>query len=430
MQREIDFALHPAQDRVFESAARFIICVSGIRGGKTTIGALWLLTRIQADRAAGIFGDYLICAPNAKFLNQATVPKFREYFPSDWGEWREQKSEFVLNWNRKDSNEPCKIFVRSMDDPEAVEGMDALAAWADEIGKMKAGAWEAITGRLSARKGPAIATTTPYASMWFYNDVFKKAIEGDENYENITWASIDNPAFPPEEFERKRKELPKALFERRYCGKFTRLEGLVYPEFDEDIHVVEPFKIPKEWTLFAGIDFGYSNPNAIIYIAHDPQTNIFYVFDEFYQNEVLLEVIAGKLKRYPLAYILGDTQSAQLIAELRDQYGIKHLKEADKKIEVGIQRIRTLLAENRLRFFRGHTDNIQEEIMTYHYPPPNIDKVVQDKPVPKKNHAMDGMRYAFSRAMHGLYLNKNRITKRQIIRRKLQQHKPDPWTGY
>lgn len=430
MKREVGFTLHKYQDKVFETKKRFIICVSGIRGGKTTIGALWLLSIIQQHREEEVYGDYLICAPTAKILQQSTLPKFREFFPSDWGEWREQKSEFVLKWNRKDSKEPCKIFVRSMDDPEAIEGMEALAAWGDEVGKMKAGSWETITGRLSVTKGPCIVTTTPYAAGWFYRDIFAKGLEHDENYENITWSSIDNPAFPQDEFERKRKELPKALFERRYLGKFTRLEGLVYPEFDEEKHVVEPFDIPSGWLKFAGVDFGFSNPNAIEYIAHDPDTQIFYIYKEFYESEILLKVLADKLKAENFSYILGDTQAAQNMAELKEHYGIRHLKEADKKIEVGIQRIRTLLADNRLRFFRGRTDNTIDEILTYHYPPPNPDKVVADKPVPKKNHAMDALRYAFSRPMHGIYLNRQTQTKKPIIRRKLQMYKPDPYTGY
>jgi PBSX family phage terminase large subunit len=319
-----------------------------------------------------------------------------------------------------------------MDDPESVEGMEAHAAWGDEVGKMKAGSWETITGRLSVTKGPCIITTTPYASGWFYRDIFLKGLEGDENYENITWSSIDNPAFPQDEFERKRRELPRAIFERRYLGKFTRLEGLVYPEFEEDVHVIEPFDIPDDWVRFGGLDFGYSNPNAIVCIAEDPNTRIFYVYKEFYQNEILLKNISNFLKDQGLSYVLADTQSAQLIAELRNFYDHKEIKEADKAIDVGIQRIRTLLSEKRLKFFREVCKNTLEEIETYHYPPPNPDKVFKDKPVPKKNHAMDALRYSFSRPIQGLYLNRKRSkvdnSKRQRLM--LRRRNLNPYTGY
>lgn len=427
--KKIGLILHKYQQEVMDTVKRFIVCVSGIRGGKTTIGALWLLVRIQKDRLSGKFGDYLICAPTAKILQQSTLPKFREYFPSDWGVWREQKSCFELNWNRPGSDEPCRIFVRSMDDPESIEGMDALAAWADEMGKMKPTAWTMITGRLSVNEGPCIITTTPYASGWFFRDVFKKALDNDKNYHAITWSSVDNPAFPQSEFERAKRELPKALFERRYLGKFTRLEGLVYPEFDEEVHTVEPFKIPEEWVKFGGMDFGFNNPNAILPIAEDPVNHIFYVYKEFYQNETLLQTIADWLKAQNLEYVLADTQSAQLIAELQNYYGCRNVKEADKAIEVGIQRIRTLLQEERLKFFRGKTEKTVEEIMEYHYPPADLEKASGDKPVPKKNHAMDALRYAFSRPLHGLYYKRPKKNFTHVRSRRVRDD-IDPWTGY
>lgn len=428
--KTLAFRLHKYQQAAMAVVKRFVVCVSGIRGGKTTIGALRLLTWIQADRMAGKLGDYLICAPTTKILEQSTLPKFREFFPTDWGTWKEQKKCFELKWNRPGSDEPCRIFVRSMDDPEAVEGMDALAAWADEIGKMKSTAWTMITGRLSVNQGPCIMTTTPYASGWFYAEIFKRALDNDVNYEAITWSSVDNPAFPRAEYERAKRELPAALFARRYDGKFTRLEGLVYPEFEEEKHVIEAFKIPDEWPTFAGMDFGYANPNAIDCIAKDPETNIFYVFAEFYQNETLLQTLSDYVKSKNLDYVLADTQSAQLIAELQNVYGCRNIKEADKSIEVGIQRIRMLLSEDRLRFFRGKTEKTVEEIMEYHYPAPDLDKVVQDKPVPKKNHAMDALRYAFSRSLEGLFYKRQRGPKVNTTRKKLIRREVDPYTGY
>ena len=423
------FTLHEKQDKIMDSAARFIGAVSGIRGGKTTIGAIWLLNRINLDRTAGRYGDYLICAPTNKILDQSTLPKFKEFFPKDWGVWREQKSYFELVWNRPGSdNVPCRIFVRSMDEPDSIEGMDALAAWADEVGKMKSGAWINIQGRLSVHQGPCILTTTPYAMNWFYSDIVKMANSGDKDYEVITWASSDNPAFPKEEFERARKTLPKAIFERRYLGKWTRLEGLVYPEFDEEEHIVEPFPIPDNWLRFGGMDFGYNNPNAILSIAEDPDSHVFYVFDEFYHSETLLKTLAEYIKTKNLSYILADTQSSQLIVELQKFYGCTNVKEAEKTISIGTERVRSLLAEGRLKFFRNKCSHTIDEILEYHYRPSTESNGESEKPVAKKNHAMDALRYAFSRPLQGLYTHRQKTKVKQNISRRLPE--PDPYTGY
>lgn len=423
------FRLHKYQDKLLDSKARFIGAVAGIRGGKTTGGAIWLLHEIQRLREEGKHGNFLICAPTHKILEQSTLPKFKEFFPKDWGVWKEQKSYFELSWNLPGSQEPCRIFVRSMDDPDSVEGMEILAAWIDECGKIKSQGWINVQGRLSVTQGRCILTSTPYAVNWFFKDVFKKAQAGDPNYDVVTWASADNPVFPIEEFERAKRELPKAIFERRYLGMFTRLEGLVYPEYDEEQHVITPFDIPNSWLRFGGLDFGKSNPNAIVCIAQDPDTKIFYVYKEFYQNETLLKTISNFLHNESMAYVLADTQAAQQIMELNHYYGNRNVKEADKGIDIGVERIRSLLIENRLKFFRGYTQKTLEEIEMYHYMPQDDDRATSDKPVAKNNHAMDALRYAFSRPMQGLYTHRQGNTKKKL------RHSPraivsDPITGY
>jgi len=424
----MELTLHKEQDKVLDSSARFIGVVSGVRGGKTTIGAIWLLNEINQHRLAGKYGDYLICAPTNKILDQSTLPKFKEFFPKDWGIWKEQKSCFELTWFRPGSTEPCRIYVRSMDEPDSIEGMEALAAWADEVGKMKSSAWINMQGRLAITKGRCLLTTTPYVINWFYEDIVKKAKEGDKDYCLITWSSSANPAFPKDEFERAKATLPKAIFERRYLGKWTKLEGLVYAEFDEDIHVIEPFAVPDTWLRFGGLDFGYNNPNALISIAQDPNTNTFYITSEFYQNETLLKTLSEAIKSKRLQYVLADTHDSQLINELNKFHGCGNVKEADKSVTVGIERIRTLLVEERLKFFRGKTTKTIEEIQEYHYRPSTEMGGDSEKPVGKKNHAMDALRYAFSRPLQGLYAQRPANIQRQRYSRRIPQ--TTEYTGY
>lgn len=428
--------LHKYQAKVFDSKARFIGAISGIRGGKTTVGAAWLCQKIYTDYQNGVRGDYLIVAPTNNVLSQATLPKFKEFFPSDWGTWKEQpKSYFQLNWNRrtpdgKDTKEPCRIFVRSMDDPNAIEGMEALAIWADEVGFMKDASWVALRGRTSITQAPILMTSTPYSMNWFYTQIYKKWKEGNEDYDVIQWGSAENPVFPRDEVEKARKELPKEIFERRYLGKFTRLEGLAYPEFDEDEHIVKPFPIPNKGLVFAGADFGYNNPNAVVYIWEDPETKIYYVFKEFYKSKVLLKDVAYSIQSVGPSYVLCDTQASQNIAELRRYHGIRGIKEADKVKDIGIERIRNLLIEKRLKFFSTCTNTL-EEIRAYHYAPPKIDGTSTEKLIDKYNHAMDALRYAFSKPLQGLYTNRANKNYKKILRRRMDRIAPrNPMTGY
>ncbi|MCK5020509.1 MAG: terminase family protein [Candidatus Peribacteraceae bacterium] len=417
----MNFRLHQHQDRVMDAVARFILVLTGVQGGKTTIGAIWLLARIYESYKAGRRGDWLIAAPTEKILQQSTLVNFKSFFPADWGVWKEQKKCFELAWGDK-------VFVRSTENPEHLEGMTLLGAWLDEAGQMKARVWTYMQARVAVNRGPVLMTTTPYAMNWLYREVMKRAKEGDSDYALITWKSVDNPAFPKEDFERARRTLPKAIFERRYLGLFTRLEGLVYPDFDTDTHVIEPvYTIPENWECFGGMDFGHTNPTCILPLYWDKRSDTYYVVDEFYEREASLKKISIVLDKHPYKKVFADRQSAHLIAELQHQYGCKSIAPCDNSIDVGIERITKLLKEGKLKFFRGKCPNMLEEIEAYHYPPPNEDKEVKDKPVPIKNHAMDALRYAFSKP---LPRSADVPRRRQAQRFSNRIRNVNPYTGY
>lgn len=426
------FTLHKHQDVIIAAVKRFIIALSGIQGGKTTIGAIWLCHQLQKDRDRGKYGDYLLAAPTVKILQQSTLPKFREIFPSDWGEWKEQRQCFDLSWGGK-------IYVRSTEEPDHIEGMTILAAWLDEAGQMKEQAWINVQGRLSVNQGPCLMTTTPYYDGWFW-DLVKLARDGnDEDYQLVSWRSIDNPGFPLKEYERAKRTLPKAIFERRYEGKLVRMEGLVYPDFDEN-NFADLMVIPGEWKRFAGMDFGHNHPTVILFIAEQPEVrelnkktnvselkapSVFYVYREFYKSQALLRESAEQLNRETLAYTLGDPRAAQEIAELRRVYHVKHIHAADNKVDIGVERIAVLIKENRLKFIRKRVPHTINEIETYHFI-----RGGQDKPEKKHDDAMDALKYAFSRQMKSIYPKNSILPHRRRFSSRLATVQLDPYTGY
>ena len=228
-------------------------------------------------------------------------------------------------------------------------------------------------------------------------------------------AACSNPAFPREEYERARRTMSPEVFKRRYQGEFTRLEGLVYKEFDASKHIVPAFPIPGTWKRFGGSDFGSTNATAHLRIAEEPEQKEdkerripyrptrYYVYREFYKSNALLRESADFLLQEPLAYILADPAAKQQIDELRRYWGVPRITAAENKIEIGIERIQKLLLEDRLFFLDGCVLNTIEEIQEYHRPAASLDKPVNEKPVAIKNHAMDALKYAFSRTPKDLY---------------------------
>lgn len=431
----MDITLHSGQEQVIDCLSRFIAVVCGIQSGKTVVGSIWLLAEIWKAHEAGVHGDWLIAAPTAKIMEQSTLPKFKAFFPKDWGIWKEGKQFFELPWDNPETGEKCRLYVRSTDNPDWLEGVTLIGAWLDEAGLMPYSVWVNIQGRLSVASkngyGRAIITTTPYASKWIKREIQKRARDGDRLYAYFSWESNLNPAFPQEEFDRMKRTLPEAIFNRRYRGMFVPMEGLVYPEFDYDTHTVKPFDLPAHWPRFGGMDFARSQPTAILAIAEDPQEKIFYVYREFYKTEADLRQSAAFLMQESMRYVLADPQGAGWIAELNRAYGCGEVKPADNKVEIGIERIGTLLKEGRLKFFNNLQSTL-EEIEEYHYPAKTDDKQDKpDRPVKKDDHAMDALKYAFSRQFANL--SPHRTQARHGLKQRLAQRKfgeVDPWTNY
>jgi len=64
-------------------------------------------------------------------------------------------------------------------------------------------------------------------------------------------------------------------------GEWGAFEGAAFPEFEEAIHVVEPFEIPEAWERFESMDHGTNNPTAWHAWAADHDGNLV-IFDEYY----------------------------------------------------------------------------------------------------------------------------------------------------
>jgi len=65
-------------------------------------------------------------------------------------------------------------------------------------------------------------------------------------------------------------EWPDGVQATRIEGKFASYYGAVYKNFNRSIHVIKPFRIPDGWTLYRGIDFGFTNP----FVCYDKETEI------------------------------------------------------------------------------------------------------------------------------------------------------------
>lgn len=66
-------------------------------------------------------------------------------------------------------------------------------------------------------------------------------------------------------------------------GDWDAVEGMAFPEFRRDAHVVTPFQIPSNWLKFRGIDWGFASQACCLWLAQDWDGNI-YVYREYADN--------------------------------------------------------------------------------------------------------------------------------------------------
>lgn len=77
-------------------------------------------------------------------------------------------------------------------------------------------------------------------------------------------------------------------------GDWDVLKGQFFTEWRRDIHVVEPFEIPDWWVRVRGIDWGYTKPAAVVWIAFDPG-GVAYIYRELIVTEHTDHMLAGKV---------------------------------------------------------------------------------------------------------------------------------------
>ena len=179
-------------------------------------------------------------------------------------------------------------------------------------------------------------------------------------------------------------------------GEWGIAEGLIYERHVvEDFNVDEVRQIPGIISAF-GLDFGFTDPNALTCSLIDNTNMVIYVFDEWYRTGVTNKVIADAIKDkgYGGQRIICDSAEPKSIAELQDE-GI-HAEPSRKgkdSVNHGIQ-----LIQNYLIKIHPKCTEFHKEIENYCWAKDKDGKPT-DKPDHEFSHGMDSLRYAVTKAL-------------------------------
>ncbi len=91
----------------------------------------------------------------------------------------------------------------------------------------------------------------------------------------------DNPdkAFV-QQYKLKLLSKPSHMRARYLYGDWDSVEGGFFQDdYNRDVHVIEPFKIPRDWPKFRSMDWGYKAQGVIGWFALDPDENLYQFFE-------------------------------------------------------------------------------------------------------------------------------------------------------
>jgi hypothetical protein len=144
-----------------------------------------------------------------------------------------------------------------------------------------------------------------------------------------------------------------ALREKYILGKVDTQTGLLFPEFDPQIHVLSEQVVPFEWRVVVGIDHGFDHPTAAVFVAVGRGGELI-VFDEYAVRNLSPQEhaysIKDKLSGYENVQFFADTQMWNVDPRnpgtIADDYvnaGLRPFNRANKNRELSIARIKDYL---------------------------------------------------------------------------------------
>lgn len=322
---------------------------------------------------------------------------------------------------------------------EKFQGSSLDFVWFDEEPPKEI--YEECLMRVIDKKGDIFGTMTPLKGLTFlYEEIYLNKHNNPEIwYEFIEWK--DNPFLSKEEISLMEKTLDESTLNARKYGKFATAEGLVYPEFDESIHVIEPFPIPFEWQDLLSIDPGLNNPTSVHWYAVDYDNNVYVVAEHYVAGKDIdwhterIKEISDRLgwhrDRKGRIEALIDSAASQRtlssvksVSELFFERGILVDTNVNKDLFSGIARVKSYLKRDNgmpnLYIFSSCV-NLIREIKGYFWG-------MGDHPVKKNDHSLDELRYYLMKKPYNVeqevkspvQLDKERRYRRLVRQRKYE----------
>lgn len=424
----MDYKPHAKQLAVHNSKQKRIILNWGRQTGKTVLAVNY--TWIEAIKRQG---RYFIVFPTYQQAYDALWSQYIGFIPKEIiNKVDQQRLTITLHYLDADITLPTGEKVKIQHDPDKppstieLKGSDTETADRlrgakvsgfvfDEYAYHDPEKWENVFEPMMATTdGWAMFISSPEGFNHFW-DMWEYAQKRPKDWFALHATAYDNPDVPKSFLKKKKRELldmgKENTWYQQYMAEFRQMEGLVYKDFHRDLSVFNEFgKMPSSGTRVAGIDFGFTNPTAVVFFLIDYDGN-WWLYDEIYEKERTMDEIANIIKQKmagdKILWFAADSAQPEHIATL-GKYGVPVVPVVKTRdaITRGIDLCRELV-KPRVQlegdpkpklFIHSSCVNFIKEIQSYRYPPTNkhagMNRNDKEEPLKEDDHLMDAWRYA------------------------------------
>ncbi len=371
-----------------------IICDGAVRSGKTVAMSLgfvaWAMSEFS-DTSFAMAGKTItalrrnIITPlisNLKSLGFECAEKVsRDYIDVTLGE---RVNRFYLFGGKDESSAAL------------IQGITLGGIFLDEVALMPRSFVEQAVARCSLSGSRLWFSCNPeHPSHWFYKEWIQKRKQ--KNALRLHFTMDDNPSLSHTVKKRYERMYSGVFYDRFILGKWTASSGLVYPMFDENIHVVQ--KLPCSFDeYYISCDYGTVNPSSFgLWGKCDEK---WYRIDEYYYDsrvkglcrtdEEHYEQLCRLSENKDIRAVIIDPSAASFIECIR-RHGKFKVIPAKNDVLSGIGRVSDCISGNKICFSSRCKDSIRE-FSLYSW----NENAEKDFPIKKNDHAMDDIRYFVS----------------------------------
>jgi PBSX family phage terminase large subunit len=282
------------------------VLIEGRAGTGKTVGALKkIVDRCQAYPGS----QHLVCRETRSSMTDSTLVTLESIIGDAHPEVtrcaRKQRHSYSLHGSEiviGGLDEPTKIFSTGWDTIYLNEGIEATEEAWELFGRSARDPRLRRSGHAQRRpKHQRIADCNPWAPSHWLNQRASAASDSLRRVQSYQdWCRLDtynggvqtgrmrrlisvhqdNPTFfdvhdwrwleDGERYIASLKMMSGHQRTRMLEGRWVAAEGAVYPEFNEEAHVVTPFPIPKLWPCIVAKDPGRDHPDATVLAARAP----------------------------------------------------------------------------------------------------------------------------------------------------------------